>query len=121
MIRKYWLYVPLIHSERLADHGFASGLIESIRKDYGKRDPWRDTKEEDYRDITLFSRIARGGPPLEGTTEELWFWMFRMFDAHKPILEKFRRYPYRNETLGRESTESEKEYLNVTEDFGMRG
>ena len=30
---------------------------------------------------------------------------------HKDIIERFGRYPHRNEILGRESTEEEKEFL----------
>ncbi|KAF9258999.1 hypothetical protein L218DRAFT_700652 [Marasmius fiardii PR-910] len=127
MIRKHWLYVPLVHSEELEDHELVSGYLESMRKEvevyYGLTDPWRDRRDEDSRDVVLFSRLIKGGPPVvEGTNNaDLWFWMLRVFESHKPIIEKFGRYPYRNETTGREDTDEEKEYLKVTENFGMRG
>jgi uncharacterized protein (DUF924 family) len=38
---------------------------------------------------------------------------------HKEIIEKFGRFPHRNEVLGRESTPEEVEYLKEAERFGQ--
>lgn len=37
--------------------------------------------------------------------------------AHKEIIEKFGRYPHRNEALNRKSTKEEKEYLKINNGF----
>lgn len=120
MIRKFWLYGPLIHSEELADHQAVTPMIEGMRLDVekysGKRDPWRATQREDAKDTTLFSKLIRGGPPR--TFPEFFFWLFRVFDAHLPIIAEYGRYPYRNDAQGRETAKREREYLKVTEDFG---
>lgn len=68
---KTFLYMPLMHSEELADHELA---------------------------VKLFSQ-----PGLEHNLEyEL---------KHKTIIERFGRYPHRNDLLGRESTPDELEFL----------
>jgi len=68
---KSFLYMPLMHSENLADHEKA---------------------------MVLFAQ-----PGLEGNLE------FEI--KHKVIIERFGRYPHRNEILERESTAEEKEFL----------
>ena len=66
--QKSFLYMPLMHSESLADHELA---------------------------VQLFS----SDPELSGSLEFEY--------KHKAIIERFGRYPHRNEVLGRESTEEE--------------
>lgn len=120
MIRKFWLYVPLVHSEDIADHRTVAPMIEEMRLEVerysGKRDPWRDTEAQDAKDTTLFAKLIRGGPPR--SSPDFFFWFFRVIRVHKPIIAEYGRYPYRNEAQGRESTEREREYLKVTGDFG---
>jgi uncharacterized protein (DUF924 family) len=121
LIRKMWLYVPLVHSEDLDNHHAVSLKTEEMRleveKHSGKRDPWRDTREEDAKDTTLFSKLIRAGPPR--TSPDFFFWFFRVFDAHKTIIAEYGRYPYRNDALSRETTGREEEFLKLTENFGV--
>ena len=56
------------------------------------------------RSVELFSQ-----PGLESN--------LRYAHHHRGIVEKFGRFPHRNEVLGRESTEAEIEYLNSKEAF----
>jgi len=120
MVRKYWLYSPLIHSEDMGDHLIVREKIEEMRCDVekysGVRDPWRETRERDGKDTTLFARLIRQGPPE--TFAEFFFWLLRVFDAHDPIIEKYGRYPYRNEAVGRKLTSEEELYLKETGNFG---
>lgn len=119
MIRKFWIYAPLIHSEDPNDHKAVSGMIEQMRVDVekysGKVDPWRGTRDEDRNDTTLFRRLILEGPPE--TFPEFYFWLFRVFDAHRPISERYGRYPYNNTSMGRVSTEEERKYLEETKHF----
>ncbi|KAK7029360.1 hypothetical protein VNI00_014614 [Paramarasmius palmivorus] len=121
MVRKFWLYAPLIHSEELKDHDLVKTKIEEMRRDVeaysGRRDPARDTWEEDAKDVTLFARLVKEEPPK--TFADFFFWLFRVFDAHRPIIERYGRYPYRNVAQGRETSEAEEHYLQLTENFGM--
>ncbi|KAK1221523.1 hypothetical protein PQX77_015642 [Marasmius sp. AFHP31] len=125
ILRKLWLYTPLVHSEDLADHVFVKTKIESMRKEvekfYGQRDPARDTRDKDSRDTLLMSRLLLDGLPLDGSAADLLFWLYRVLDAHMPIIKEYGRYPYRNESMGRESTPREKEHLKATHNFGAAG
>ena len=38
---------------------------------------------------------------------------------HQVVIEKFGRFPHRNDVLGRESTEEEIEYLKTAERYGQ--
>jgi uncharacterized protein (DUF924 family) len=101
MIRIIWFYAPLIHSEDAQNHRLMTVQIEEMRKQVekysGKRDPSRDTRKEDKMDTLLFAKLIRERPP--STFAEFFFWVFRVFDAHRPIIEKFGRYPYRNNVM----------------------
>jgi uncharacterized protein (DUF924 family) len=121
MIRKFWLLAPLIHSEDIEDHRAVSLKIEEMRKHVerysGRRDPARDTMEQDSKDVLLFGNLIRGGPP--STFADFMFWMFRVFNAHDPIIEKFGRYPYLNGAQGRRTTVAEAVHLKDSDNFGM--
>jgi len=45
--------------------------------------------------------------------------MLKYAKKHFDIIEKFGRYPHRNDVLGRESTPEELEYLKNAETFGQ--
>ncbi|KAL0576990.1 hypothetical protein V5O48_005000 [Marasmius crinis-equi] len=125
VLRKNELYVSLVHSEDLSDHDFMVGRTEAMRKEverhYGVRDPARDTMDKDAHDPLLFARLIKDGPPLNGSAPDFFFYFFRVVDAHRPVIKKFGRFPYRNEVMGRETTAREKEFLKATENFGSAG
>ncbi|KAF9463672.1 hypothetical protein BDZ94DRAFT_1258266 [Collybia nuda] len=120
IIRKFWLYIPLVHSEDIADHEAVAPMLEQMRLEVeahsGRKDRSRDSDMGDAKDTTLFPKLIREGPPK--SSPEFFFWMFRLFRVHMLIIAEFGRYPYRNYAEGRDSTEREKEYLKLTEDFG---
>ncbi|KAJ3994975.1 hypothetical protein F5050DRAFT_1809108 [Lentinula boryana] len=120
MVRKFWLYGPLIHSEEIADHQFVERKIEKMRQDVenytGEQDPFRKMKDRDAEDTGLFAELIRSGPPSNFV--DFFFWLFRVFDAHRPIIAEYGRYPYRNEAQGRITTEEERLYLELTRNFG---
>lgn len=84
--RRVWFYMPLMHSEGLGDH--------DLMRQFSRR----------FRDE------ARGRVD-EGSAG---FWQHEMGfeERHRVIVEKFGRYPHRNEGLGRMSTEAETRYLD---------
>ena len=69
--RRWFLYMPFMHSESLVVHGWA---------------------------VELFTAL--------GVESVLRFEL-----EHKAIIERFERYPHRNEILGRESTRAELDFL----------
>ena len=78
---RVFFYLPLEHSEEMADH---------------------------RRCIELFESLADRAPePLEGDAKYYLDFAAR----HKAMIERFGRYPHRNETLGRASTPDETEFL----------
>src|ERR1700761_3371213 len=123
MMRKYWFYAPLIHSEDLRDHEIGDAKVEEMRKEIeeysGTRDPARDTREEDSRDTLLFARLVGAGPPSNPSFAEFMFWIFRIFDAHTPVIKEYGRYPASNRVTGRETTSKEEKFLRINEELGM--
>lgn len=60
--------------------------------------------------------LIQQGPPFDFT--DFFFLVFRVFDAHLPIISEYGHYPYRNEAQGRDTMGKEKKYLKLTNDFG---
>lgn len=124
IVARFWFYAPLIHSENINFHGMQQALIDDMRRDVekrvGKKDPGRETMKEDLEDIYGFSRVLKQVPLRDGLTiDDFFFWFFRVIVLHVPIIKKFGRYPYRNNTLGRVSTEEEEQYAKDTNYFAM--
>ncbi|KAF3316276.1 hypothetical protein TWF173_002597 [Orbilia oligospora] len=91
---RQWFYMPLMHSENLADHKNFINILEELKE---------ETKEDE--EITEFMK-----------TMEIFE------NMHVRIVERFGRYPHRNDGLGRESTNEEKEWLEGGgEKFGVGG
>lgn len=91
--RRSWFYMPFMHSEDLADHALYRERMESCRSDY------------------------KGDAAAEG-----WIDRGLGYDAkHTVILERFGRYPHRNEVLGREPTPEERKWEEAGgENFGTK-
>ena len=88
-----WFYMPLTHSEDSEDHKKYMNILLDMR---GRMDQQGDADAVKYLETVIhFER------------------------KHDAILERFGRYPHRDEVLGRESTAEEKDYLeNGGETFG---
>ncbi|OAL44031.1 DUF924-domain-containing protein [Pyrenochaeta sp. DS3sAY3a] len=84
---RLWFYMPLMHSEALADHDRVDALLEPYRAECAELEGYEGTKAF-----------------LEGQT--------KAEKEHREILERFGRYPHRNEALGRDSTDEEKRFLD---------
>ncbi|RDW88291.1 hypothetical protein BP6252_00323 [Coleophoma cylindrospora] len=122
-----WWLAALAHSEILANHDIAVKHTEVIRNLIEERtgtvDPYRADKELLATDVHAFGRMMRKGTPkrdAEGVVkmEEFMFWMLTVIDVHRPIIERYGRYPYRNGALGRTSTEDEVKWLDVDAGLG---
>lgn len=85
-IFRLWFYLPLIHNEDLNMLEKAIEIEEELEKELDG--------EEGFENAKMF--VQEG---LKSTRE------------HRDILRKFGRYPHRNISLGRESTEEEKKFL----------
>ena len=74
---KFFLALPLIHSEDISDHVFGHKLVDAYLKDH-----------------VSFKKIKK------------------VWDDHTVAIKKYGRYPHRNKTLGRKSTNAENKFLN---------
>lgn len=92
---RLWFYMPFMHSEDLADHAEYDKLVRSMRQEVEETG---DKGACEYTDTSLdFEK------------------------KHAVILEKFGRYPHRNEVLGRTTTEEEKAWMEAGGDtFGTK-
>lgn len=114
MAYRTWFHMPLMHSENLAVHEQAVKVHEDIARDVNElmaRDPSTLTEEE-KKCYEVLSEKTEALPAFLSST-------FDFEKRHKVIIERFGRYPHRNQALGRESTPEEIEYLeNGGETFG---
>ncbi|CAG8090721.1 unnamed protein product [Penicillium salamii] len=114
MAYRIWFHMPLMHSESLAVHEQAVEVQESIARDMNEllaKDPSRLTDEESKCHSAL---LKQRDVVQSFLTQNLDF-----EKRHKVIIERFGRYPHRNQALGRKPTLEEIEYLtNGGETFG---
>jgi len=83
--RRQWFYMPLMHSEDLADHAMFEDASRQLLKDVENAGDAEAAKE-----VQMSLDFGR---------------------MHREILEQFGRYPHRNRFLGREMTREEDEWL----------
>ncbi|KAK4170039.1 hypothetical protein QBC43DRAFT_307045 [Cladorrhinum sp. PSN259] len=124
---RFWFGTPFVHSERLEHQEVAIKFTEETRTKVeevtGQTDPYRAQRKEVLSDLYGFPReYVRGPPQGGGVTREAWtFWMGMLMDIHKPIIDRFGRYPYLNAICGREwnGEEEEEEWVKAVHHFGV--
>lgn len=85
-IKRLFFYMPLEHSEQLADHDLCVALFERA---------------------AASPEVDRAGPQAAATVASMLDYAVR----HRAIIEEFGRYPYRNAVLGRTNTAAEAAWL----------
>ncbi|KAK3686193.1 hypothetical protein B0T22DRAFT_467481 [Podospora appendiculata] len=121
---RFWFGTPFVHSELLANQEIALAYTDETRsaveRASGKMDPYRARRDQILADLHGFPReYVRGPPQGEHVTRERWtWWVSMLMDIHKPIIDRFRRYPYLNSINGRASTGEEIEWLDEVGHFG---
>jgi len=93
-VKIMWTWLPLIHSEHLSSHIQAQRIVDSVMMQC------QEAKDEDAIRIMAASEKAR----LE----------------HLIPIQRFGRYPHRNECLDRHTTAEEEEYLKTANTFGVK-
>ncbi|KNC78285.1 hypothetical protein SARC_09278 [Sphaeroforma arctica JP610] len=76
-------------------------------------------KDHDAGKQMLASEIERRSDSMSSTENDLLTQFLKYMDDHKAIIEKFGRYPHRNEVLGRTNTRDEAEYLKTADTYGQ--
>lgn len=82
-IERAFYYMPLMHSEDLAMHDRAAALFAALAEDVPEAERG------------MYSSFVKHG------------------EQHRSLIERFGRYPHRNEVLGRQSTPEEITYLEA--------
>lgn len=80
-IQRTFFYMPLMHSEQLADQRRCVALFEA-----------------------LLNEVPEAGRAIIANN-------LRFAEQHRDLIEQFGRFPYRNDVLGREPTVAERDYL----------
>lgn len=88
-VQRAFIYMPLEHAERLEDQALSVECYEQL--------------------------VAA----TSGVVQDFMTSFLRSAQDHKDIIERFGRFPHRNQALGRSSTEAEKEYLDTGRRFGQ--
>lgn len=126
----YWIVLrlcwgaPLLHNPTREGQEVGLRFTEETRATVeqatGLTDPNRRDRESILSDVYGFQRVFSAGPPRgDDVTAASWcFWLAKLMDVHKPIIDRFGRYPYRNAVQGVESTEEEEKWLEETHHFG---
>ncbi|KAI9166527.1 hypothetical protein HJFPF1_02634 [Paramyrothecium foliicola] len=103
-----WFYMPLMHSEDLVTHDLAVEQYNGIVKDVDSLlEPDADTTGwDEYRQraAAVIRKRAEEAKKVTGVGVD--------FERrHRAIVERFGRYPHRNDALGRKHTPEEEDYL----------
>lgn len=103
---RFWFDLPLMHSENLAVHELAVKQYDATKK---------DLEEFLAKDVSALNEDEKKCyAVLSNQQEALNMFLSNTFDfekRHKVIIERFGRYPHRNQALGRTSTPEEIDYL----------
>lgn len=104
---RLWFYLPLQHSEDRAIHELSMKEHKRIFTDMRKLmdGPEPEAGKEGLRECRDFLLAHR---------EEVDKWdamLVGFAERHKKVVDRFGRYPHRNEAMGRASTEEEVNYL----------
>nr|CDP29047.1 Putative protein of unknown function [Podospora anserina S mat+] len=120
---RFWFATPFVHSEKPELQEIAITLTEETRatveKETGSADPYRQERDEILGDSYAFPRVYNAGPPRgdQVTRESFTWWMGMLFDVHKPIIDRFGRYPYLNGITGRDANDGEEKWLEEINHF----
>lgn len=121
---RFWFGTPFVHAQSGELQEIALRFTDETRtvveREVGVLDPYRAKREEILADLYGFPRLYRAGPPQgNDVTRESWtFWMGMLMDVHKPIVDRFSRYPYLNAILGVVSSPEEEEWIDRVDHFG---
>lgn len=117
-----WFLTPFVHTDQAAVQERALALTEETRRQVealtGTSDPHREQRSTTLSDIYAFPRVMEEGAPQDGANLQAFaYWMCMLMDVHKPIVDRFGRYPYRNAFFGRKDTPEEEEWFERTGNF----
>jgi len=112
VLARTWYICPFVHSDERSSQERALLFTEETRRaveeETGTIDPYRAERDAILSDMHGVHRMIKEGPPGGGSTVYTYaYWMCKLMDIHKPVVDTFGRYPYRNAYFGRENTVEE--------------
>lgn len=128
---EYWFcaatefYASMAHQESQAHQEASAAFMEELRgaveKHAGQRDPVRDDAAR-WKDVYAMPRVLQDVDlSRHWAFHEAAFFVIKVHEVHKPIIDRYGRYPYRNAVEGRDSTEEEREWVEKTDHFAEAG
>lgn len=125
---EYWFAVSwefnasMAHRENIVDQEKCLARCEELRcaveEFTGRRDIGRDDGDGWKTDVFAFPEIiSHLDLERHWAFHDAAFFVLRVDEVHKPIIDRFGRYPYRNAIEGRESTIEEKKWIKKTNHF----
>uniref|UniRef100_A0A8H7TNC1 Uncharacterized protein n=1 Tax=Bionectria ochroleuca TaxID=29856 RepID=A0A8H7TNC1_BIOOC len=104
---------PFVHNEHASEEAmaFTDETRTYIEERFNVRDPIREQPERRWDLLGFPKLISSGGPEGEVDIVKGGFWLLELMDVHKPPLDKFGRYPYRNWYLGRDMMAEEEAWI----------
>lgn len=124
---EYWICVAselnatMAHRESEWDQRLSEVGIEQLRRAVegfsGRRDPFRGGSSPPLDEYSMVRIVTHVDLDQDWSFPKAAFFTFMVDDAHRPIIEKFGRYPYRNAIEGRDSTADELEWIRETDHF----
>lgn len=124
---EYWICVAselnatMAHRESEWDQRLSEVGIEQLRRAVegfsGHRDPFRGGSSPRLDEYSMVRIVTHVDLDQDWSFRKAAFFLFMVDDAHRPIIEKFGRYPYRNAIEGRDSTAGELEWIRETDHF----
>jgi uncharacterized protein (DUF924 family) len=109
---RFWFYLPLQHSEdpKIQERSMREHeqMFRDLQTLVNETEPGRETGGTHGEEALECSRVLRANRDgVDG-----WATMLMgVVKKHKDIVDRFGRYPHRNQALGRDSTEEETQFL----------
>ncbi|KAK4450992.1 hypothetical protein QBC34DRAFT_348581 [Podospora aff. communis PSN243] len=125
VVVRIWFGTPWVHCDTLAAQQRAGVYFGEVRgtveAETGMGDAWMEKgkRGELMGDVYALRRLLDEGPPRGEGMEGFVYWVCAVMDAHRPVVERFGRYPSKNVYLGVEDTEEEREWLERVGRAGM--
>lgn len=124
---EYWVCIAsefnatMAHQESRGDQKLSAARIEHLRGvvegESGHRDPFRDGSSPALDEYSMVHIVTHVDLDQDWSFPKAAFFSFMVDDAHRPIIDKFGRYPYRNAIEGRDNTADELEWIRKTNHF----
>lgn len=107
---RHWFYLPFMHSEDLAHQELVLGQYREMSEDLWNLLDHKSAGKLGQKELACREVLASNRDAVEAVMKQ----NFKFQKEHHDIIARFGRYPYRNQVLGRSTTEEEEKFLTQT-------